>query len=127
MAQFNFHKVKPGEVILQLAPWWEVREKSAPNGTKEALHDHLCMMDASDHKILINASPFEYGNILLVPFISSNYPQLITPNALRMAVEMMLLSRSRLVIRQEENVCPSKNRDQTIETGIKLFMPLMFV
>jgi GDP-D-glucose phosphorylase len=107
--EFNFRKVKPQEILLQLKPWWSSPEEACgrnkadcivPNpsesikGPLPSSHDEL-LSDESDHKVLINASPFEYGNVLLVPFIHSNHPQLITRQGLRLALELLLLSRSR--------------------------------
>jgi len=51
--------------------------------------------DTADHLILINVSPLEYGHILLVPSLTRNEPQRVTLDGLRLAVEMLLLSRSR--------------------------------
>ncbi|CAG7833865.1 unnamed protein product [Allacma fusca] len=103
-SQFNFHKVRPQEILLQLKPWWSTKACGSsktvcmvpPDINKPSLlsHDEL-LSDESDHKILINVSPFEYGNVLLVPFINSNHPQLITREGLRLALELLLLSRSR--------------------------------
>ena len=78
--EFNFNKVKPEEIILQLRPWY-CNQRDATAGNDE-------------HLLIINVSPLEYGHVLLTPFRNKNNPQKVSFGGLRLAVELALLSRS---------------------------------
>ncbi|XP_013784966.2 GDP-D-glucose phosphorylase 1-like [Limulus polyphemus] len=69
---FNFTKVKQHEVLFSLNP------------NQEA--------ELSSHQVIINVSPLEYCNCLLVPFVNSCLPQVVNESGLQLAVEMLLLS-----------------------------------
>ena len=84
--EFNFNKTKPDEILMTLKP---VQKSASPSNGVCHDHDH-----DGEHIILINVSPLEYGHILLVPSLTSNQPQRITFSGLKLAVEMLMLSRS---------------------------------
>ncbi|XP_022095681.1 GDP-D-glucose phosphorylase 1-like [Acanthaster planci] len=84
---FNFTKVDPKEVLFELCPEKEnpdstTDDQSLCNGTAESRH----------HSVLINVSPLEYCNILLVPSRFRCIPQVLTEDAMHLALETMLLS-----------------------------------
>ncbi|XP_076320721.1 GDP-D-glucose phosphorylase 1 isoform X3 [Tachypleus tridentatus] len=75
---FNFTKVKQHEVLLSLNPNQPI---------------HLFLEDELPcHQVIINVSPLECCNCLLVPFVNSCLPQVVNESGLRLAVEMLLLS-----------------------------------
>ncbi|ELW62815.1 GDP-D-glucose phosphorylase 1 [Tupaia chinensis] len=74
--QFNFNKIRPGEVLFRLQ-----REPELPSvlGQEEVL-------------VLINVSPLEWGHVLFVPEPARRLPQRLLPGVLRAGVEAVLLS-----------------------------------
>ncbi|GIY01252.1 hypothetical protein CDAR_213131 [Caerostris darwini] len=78
--KFHFGKVKEKEIIFIIQPqhWFE----SKPENTKEDFK----------HILLINVSPLEFGHSLLVPHVDKCSPQVLNFEALRLAVEIMLIS-----------------------------------
>ncbi|GIX94298.1 GDP-D-glucose phosphorylase 1 [Caerostris extrusa] len=78
--KFHFGKVKEKEIIFIIQPqhWFE----SKLENTKED----------SKHILLINVSPLEFGHSLLVPHVDKCSPQVLNFEALRLAVEIMLIS-----------------------------------
>ncbi|XP_019631043.1 PREDICTED: GDP-D-glucose phosphorylase 1-like isoform X1 [Branchiostoma belcheri] len=96
--KFNFTKIKPGEVVFELCP----QRDSSPqeNGTMDT-HDRTTSDETpaskrvkkSAHMVIINVSPLEYGNILMVPSLQDCLPQVLTEEALLLAMEMTLLSK----------------------------------
>lgn len=70
--QFNFTKVRPGEVLFRL--------RRRPDPPPE------------DVLVLINVSPLEWGHVLLVPEPARGLPQRLRPGALRAGLEAVLLS-----------------------------------
>ena len=67
---FNFNKVSSQEILMKLE-----------NGS------HGC-----DNVVIINVSPFEFGSCLLVPSVSQNIRQKITPEGLELLINLMLCS-----------------------------------
>lgn len=53
--------------------------------------------DCGKHAVLINVSPMEFGHILLVPNLEDNLPQILTEEALKLSVELILLSNTSYV------------------------------
>ncbi|XP_028406385.1 GDP-D-glucose phosphorylase 1-like [Dendronephthya gigantea] len=73
--KFNFTKIPKKEVLLSLC------------GRKdESLGGNI---------VVINVSPLEYGNILFVPDVDGQFPQVLTERAIRLSLEMVLLSGKR--------------------------------
>ncbi|XP_038170241.1 GDP-D-glucose phosphorylase 1 [Arvicola amphibius] len=72
--QFNFNKIRPGEVLFRL-------RRREPNGPKQ-----------EDILVLINVSPLEWGHVLLVPEPAQGLPQRLLPGTLRAGLEAVLLS-----------------------------------
>ncbi|XP_067140606.1 GDP-D-glucose phosphorylase 1 [Centruroides vittatus] len=78
---FNFTKVKEEEILFYVGRNNEDEEKSGSG-------------NMIPHCLLINVSPLEYCNSLLVPYINSCLPQCITEGGLQLAVEIVLLSQN---------------------------------
>lgn len=74
--QFNFNKIRPGEVLFRL-------RRREPEGPKQWDEDIL---------VLINVSPLEWGHVLLVPQPALGLPQRLLPGTLRAGLEAVLLS-----------------------------------
>nr|XP_048290864.1 GDP-D-glucose phosphorylase 1 [Myodes glareolus] len=72
--QFNFNKIRPGEVLFRL-------QQQEPDGPKQ-----------EDILVLINVSPLEWGHVLLVPEPALGLPQRLLPGILRAGLEAVLLS-----------------------------------
>lgn len=72
--EFNFNKVGAQEVLLKPG------HKEAPN----TIQDNAV--------VIINVSPLEFGNSLLVPSVTANIPQRVTQEGLNLLVRLMLLS-----------------------------------
>jgi hypothetical protein len=83
--EFNFNKVKQEEVLLQLLPKLKGSEVSS-NSEVHFIGEHL---------LLINVSPLEFGHVLLTPFRNKCRPQTVSPDGLKLAIELVLLSHSR--------------------------------
>ncbi|XP_071493903.1 GDP-D-glucose phosphorylase 1-like [Diadema antillarum] len=99
--EFNFNKVKPHEILMELS-----HEGSNPtslqNGiSHEANGTHTeggqCTNNDRVEKVqvIINISPLEYGNVLLVPRPELCQPQIATLEMIQIGVETLLLSSSR--------------------------------
>lgn len=78
--KFNFTKVHSKEVLFELCP------KHTPAAATSGDDCHL---------MIINASPLEYGHSLLVPSVNSCLPQILTEEALLLALEISMLSNHR--------------------------------
>ncbi|GBM21022.1 GDP-D-glucose phosphorylase 1 [Araneus ventricosus] len=78
--KFHFGKVNEKEVLFMIQPqhWFE----SKPESNKEIYK----------HALIINVSPLEFGHSLLIPCIDKFCPQVLNFDAIRLAVEMMLIS-----------------------------------
>ena len=50
------------------------------------------MASSEDNVVIINVSPLEFGNSLLVPNVTANNPQKITLEGLDLLLGVMLLS-----------------------------------
>jgi GDP-D-glucose phosphorylase len=50
---------------------------------------------SQDNSIIINVSPLEFGNSLLVPDLKNNIPQMVTLDGFELLVKVVLLSRDR--------------------------------
>uniref|UniRef100_T1JLX4 GDP-D-glucose phosphorylase 1 n=1 Tax=Strigamia maritima TaxID=126957 RepID=T1JLX4_STRMM len=72
--QFNFTQIKQDEILFEL------RRSQMPSPNR--------------HLVIINVSPLEYCNSLLVPSIDSLKPQILDASGLRLAIETVLLSAS---------------------------------
>ncbi|CAH1791781.1 unnamed protein product [Owenia fusiformis] len=81
---FNFNKAKKGEILMEL-----ICKNSNSEGSP-------CKKQKKGRNlILINVSPLEYGNVLLVPDMEACQPQIMTVKGMEMALEVMLLSAHR--------------------------------
>ncbi|GFT78685.1 GDP-D-glucose phosphorylase 1 [Nephila pilipes] len=78
--KFHFGKVNEREIIFIIQPqhWCELKPENSTEVYK--------------HVLLINVSPLEFGHSLLVPCIDKCSPQVLNFNALRLAVEIILIS-----------------------------------
>lgn len=72
--QFNFNEIPDKEILMKLK--WP-----------ESLHS-----GADENFIVINVSPLEFGNCLLVPFRKACVSQRITLDGLNLLIKTMLLS-----------------------------------
>ncbi|GFY50580.1 GDP-D-glucose phosphorylase 1 [Trichonephila inaurata madagascariensis] len=78
--KFHFGKVNEKEIIFRIQPehWRELKSKDNTEIYK--------------HALLINVSPLEFGHSLLVPYIDKCLPQVLNFDALRLAIEIILIS-----------------------------------
>lgn len=74
---FNFTKVKDSEVLFELK-----KTDKCSTATKPG------------HCVVINVSPLEYCNALLVPSLADCLPQVLSPDGLMLAIDAVLLSSS---------------------------------
>ncbi|XP_043934219.1 GDP-D-glucose phosphorylase 1 [Protopterus annectens] len=99
--QFNFNKIKPGEVIFSMRKcnrgkntWVSTgspgnqTQMNGPN-LEQNVQDRLEM---SKTLVVINVSPLEFGNVLFVPDPALCLPQMLTRSVIRTGVEAVLLS-----------------------------------
>lgn len=71
--QFHFNKINPEELLFEL------QKSDQKVGNKKC-------------KIIINVSPLEFGHCLLVPEPDRCHPQILTPLAVQIGIETVLLS-----------------------------------
>lgn len=99
---FNFNKIRPHEILMEMCP--ENIGKSPPvqNGSSQASNGTSSEEDKYTYderggkfQVIINISPLEYGNVLLVPSPELCQPQIATFQMIRVGVETLLLSASR--------------------------------
>ncbi|EDV29845.1 uncharacterized protein TRIADDRAFT_52681 [Trichoplax adhaerens] len=83
--RFNFNKINAKEILFELCPQHGLI--SQEHNDEESI--------PSRNLVIINVSPVEYCNILLVPAIEDCLPQAVTINGLQLAMEMLLLSSQR--------------------------------
>uniref|UniRef100_V5IF92 GDP-D-glucose phosphorylase 1 n=1 Tax=Ixodes ricinus TaxID=34613 RepID=V5IF92_IXORI len=74
---FNFTKVKDSEVLFELRKTDKCFTATKPG-----------------HCVVINVSPLEYCNSLLVPNLADCLPQVLSPDGLMLAIDAVLLSSS---------------------------------
>ncbi|XP_029822600.2 GDP-D-glucose phosphorylase 1 [Ixodes scapularis] len=74
---FNFTRVKDSEVLFELR-----KTDKCSTATKPG------------HCVVINVSPLEYCNALLVPSLADCLPQVLSPDGLMLAIDAVLLSSS---------------------------------
>eukprot|EP00887_Chlorella_sp_A99_P001894 scaffold18.g1894.t1 len=86
-AKFNFTKALQKEVLFQFAPAGGAA--TAPGKATGAPCVTLLAAPASPspHLVFINVSPIEYGHVLLVPRALDELRQLVTPAAMRLALQ----------------------------------------
>ncbi|XP_002735196.1 GDP-D-glucose phosphorylase 1-like [Saccoglossus kowalevskii] len=84
---FNFLKIKKQEILLELCPQQitDGEVAIATNGDEDT-------MLSDTHIIIINVSPLEYCNVLLVPSVESCLPQVLTQSGIELALKMLLIS-----------------------------------
>ncbi len=87
--EFNFNKAKAEEMLMTLRP-----VNASANFNQDTTSNGNTTSSETQHVILINVSPLEYGHVLLVPNFTKNQPQIITLDGLRISLEMLMLSRS---------------------------------
>jgi len=71
--QFNFTKIQDKEILIKLK--WSLSH-------------------SNENLIIINVSPLEFGNSLLVPFREACIPQRITQDGLSLAIKILLLNNN---------------------------------
>lgn len=81
---FNFTKVKKEEILFFI-------RSNNKNEKETAVSSNSTL---APHCLLINVSPLEYCNSLLIPYINSCLPQCITEQGLQLALEIILLSQN---------------------------------
>ncbi|CAH1263414.1 GDPGP1 [Branchiostoma lanceolatum] len=95
--KFNFTKIKPGEIVFEVCPQRDSPHQKngtgVQNGTTSEEAPASKRVKKSAHMVIINVSPLAYGHILLVPSLQDCLPQVLTEEALLMAIEMTLLSK----------------------------------
>ncbi|ELT93039.1 hypothetical protein CAPTEDRAFT_105623, partial [Capitella teleta] len=79
--KFNFTKVKTEEILCELCP-------------REEDDGSIGERKRSKHLVLVNVSPLEYGHILLVPDVDSAIPQKLTYTAVKLALDMLMLTEN---------------------------------
>ena len=72
--QFNFNKVPPQEILMKF------KNEDCDDQTGE------------DSVLIINVSPLEFGNCLLVPRVSDSIRPKVTLDGLQLLINVMLLS-----------------------------------
>ncbi|CAN7937852.1 unnamed protein product [Ixodes hexagonus] len=72
---FNFTKVKDSEILFRLRKTDECSTATEPG-----------------HHVVINVSPLEYCNSLLVPSLADCLPQVLSPDGLMLVIDTVLLS-----------------------------------
>ncbi|XP_072032544.1 GDP-D-glucose phosphorylase 1-like [Amphiura filiformis] len=120
--KFNFTKINDKEILIELCPDSSIKNKDK-GGTivaKDCITNNGCADPNTDvteekkegngalegaakrqkttnskHVVIINVSPLEYCNILLVPNIQDCLPQMFTQEGIQVALEMLLLSSKR--------------------------------
>ncbi|XP_007906745.1 GDP-D-glucose phosphorylase 1 [Callorhinchus milii] len=79
--QFNFNRISSSEILFSLR-----RAEPACPGPVTEDPGHR------DTLLVINVSPLEYGHVLAVPDPARGLPQVLTPDLLRIALELVFLS-----------------------------------
>ncbi|XP_073688349.1 GDP-D-glucose phosphorylase 1 [Garra rufa] len=79
--QFNFNKINPKELLFEL-------QKESESSCDARCHPNT----KRKCKVIINVSPLEFGHCLLVPEPDRCQPQILTPLAVQMGIETVLLS-----------------------------------
>ncbi|XP_026167336.1 GDP-D-glucose phosphorylase 1 [Mastacembelus armatus] len=83
--QFNFNKINPEEIILEMI-------KDTEGGT--ASYENGQLQKPCRTVVLVNVSPLEFGHCLFVPDPSCCFPQVLTRFAIQVGIESVLLSSS---------------------------------
>ncbi|XP_029908602.1 GDP-D-glucose phosphorylase 1 [Myripristis murdjan] len=81
--QFNFSKINPEEIMFEM-----IRRP----GRGAASHENECSLQPCRMIVMINVSPLEFGHCLFVPDPSRCFPQILTPFAIQVGIESVLLS-----------------------------------
>ncbi|XP_045160382.2 GDP-D-glucose phosphorylase 1-like isoform X2 [Mercenaria mercenaria] len=92
-ANFNFLKIKPPEILLELVKGDNSCQKCGEESNQQNGFDEQTPKERN--LVIINVSPLEYGHVLLVPDIDACRPQILTETGMRTSLEMMLLSKHR--------------------------------
>ena len=92
--EFNFSKVKPEEILLQLKPL-HFKKQTISAETLNGKTNNEIDDDEEENLLIINVSPLEFGHVLLTPFRSKCNPQKVSLDGLRLAIELALLTQSR--------------------------------
>lgn len=82
--QFNFNKINPDEIIFEMLKDTVNGAASHGNGTQ--------LLQPSKMVVLVNVSPLEFGHCLFVPDPTHCLPQVLTPFAIQVGIEAVLLS-----------------------------------
>lgn len=84
--QFNFTKVKDGEVLFYLNPRSPITTTASDNDVIDLTTDETA------HAVIINVSPIDRCHVLLVPDLEKHLPQHITADSLLVAFDLIQLS-----------------------------------
>ncbi|XP_033101140.1 GDP-D-glucose phosphorylase 1-like [Anneissia japonica] len=86
--RFNFTKIKKHEILFEMKPVNNHFIDGDINKTKEG-------ESKNPHLVVINISPLEYCNVLLVPNVNSCYAQVLNELSIQLALEMILISSTK--------------------------------
>ncbi|XP_015199040.2 GDP-D-glucose phosphorylase 1 [Lepisosteus oculatus] len=92
--QFHFNKIQPGEIVFELCKR-DACDASEGDETREGetcSYQNGTADDLARSLVVINVSPLEVGHCLLIPDPSRCLPQILTPGAVRIGIEAVLLS-----------------------------------
>lgn len=81
--QFNFNKINPKEIMFDMTKSYTIVDHGSGNEHKY----EPCRMI-----VLVNVSPLEFGHCLFVPEPPRCFPQILTPSAVLIGIESVLLS-----------------------------------
>ncbi|KAJ8308382.1 hypothetical protein KUTeg_013256 [Tegillarca granosa] len=90
--QFNFTKIKSGEILFRLQENCDNGKTTEKNGVR---NDKVKENKQSKDLIIINVSPLEFGHVLAVPDVDSLIAQKLSEYCVRLSLQMMLLSNHR--------------------------------
>ncbi|XP_010882064.2 GDP-D-glucose phosphorylase 1 [Esox lucius] len=87
--QFNFNKINPEEIIFEMSKQMPTSQHKDRDACKESVHpgDELCRI-----MVVVNVSPLEFGHCLFIPEPTKCLPQVLTPAAIKIGIEAVLLS-----------------------------------
>ncbi|XP_063959033.1 GDP-D-glucose phosphorylase 1-like [Lytechinus pictus] len=95
--EFNFNKVRPHEILMEMHPV-NLSYPSSNGITNGTISSHTEREECINgegrgkYQVIINISPLEYGNVLLVPSPHLCQPQIATMEMIQIGVEAVLLS-----------------------------------
>lgn len=103
---FNFTRIKNNEKLFGISHETEIDGSNFIffNILTTSFNERIILifftppLETNNHVIAVNVSPLEYGHVLLIPNIEKKLPQILTENALKLAVHIILLSNTSYVL-----------------------------